>query len=153
MTIIDTTPSAQAPPVERPAAEPWATVYTLPDCGMCMMTEKQLAKLGVPFQVVDLDSDAAAEARARFKAEGMRGAPVVETRDGGRWNQFRPEKIKATAVAYQRSGTSTRAMGACFGAAPNTTARPAAPPEAGRAGATAGGRTLAHEGSTAALSR
>lgn len=151
-STIDTTP-AQAPPAADRGEEPWATVYSLPDCGQCMMTEKQFTKLGVPFRVVDLASEAGAEARERFKAEGLKGAPVVETRDGAQWTNFRPERIKAAAVACQRESTGTRAMGACFGAAPSTTARPAAPPEAGHAGTRATSRTLSHEGTAATLSR
>lgn len=150
MTTVESTEAQTSSAAESP---PWATVYTLPACVQCDMTKRQFTKLGVPFKVVDLSSEAGAEARERFKAEGLLGAPVVETRDGVRWNQFRPEKIKAAAVASQRAGAGNRAMGACFGSAPSTTARPAAPPEAGRPGTGVGSRTLAHQGSTNSLGR
>ncbi|GAA1083257.1 glutaredoxin domain-containing protein [Tsukamurella spumae] len=108
--------------------EPEATVYRLPGCVQCDMTEKQMDKLKIPYRTVDLSEDA--EARERFKAEGLLGAPVVETRGGDRWTGFRVEKIKSL-------GTKQRATAAvsqkCFGAARTAPSRPAGTPEARRA--------------------
>ena len=113
--------------------EPEATVYRLPGCVQCDMTEKQMDKLKIPYRTVDLSEDIAA--RERFKAEGLLGAPVVETRGGDRWTGFRVDKIKSLGTK-QRAATAAVSQ-KCFGAARSAPSRPAGTPEARRAASSA----------------
>jgi glutaredoxin-like protein NrdH len=76
------------------------TVFTLPNCMQCTMTKRAFEKAGVPFDVVDLATDA--QAIDRVKALGYQSAPVVI--DGDRhWSGFRPDKIASSAAARRLS--------------------------------------------------
>lgn len=85
------------------------TVYTLPNCVQCNQTKKQLDKLGIPYDTVDLTEN---EEAYRFVTEtlGYKSAPVVivtgnvEKKDHegdmlqlnqiiNHWNGFQPEQI------------------------------------------------------------
>lgn len=114
--------------------EPEATVYRLPGCVQCDQTERHMDKLKIPYRTVDLSEDTAA--RERFKAEGLQGAPVVETRSGDRWTGFRYEKIKSLGTT-QRSAATAAVSQKCFGAARSAPSRPAGTPEARRAASSA----------------
>ncbi|MCS5735675.1 glutaredoxin family protein [Herbiconiux daphne] len=70
------------------------TLYTLPGCMQCTMTERALSDAGVGFAVVDLASDE--RAVDLVKQLGYLSAPVV---DGAQhWSGFDPERIRATAA-------------------------------------------------------
>jgi glutaredoxin-like protein NrdH len=71
------------------------TLYTLPGCVQCTMTERALSDAGVGFAVVDLASDE--QAVDQVKQLGYLSAPVVI--DGAQhWSGFDPERIKAAAA-------------------------------------------------------
>ena len=70
------------------------TVYTKPSCVQCTMTRKQLDKLGIEHQVIDVTADP--DAHAYVTGLGYQTAPVVVVGDGERhWSGFSPDKIKA----------------------------------------------------------
>lgn len=66
------------------------TLYTTPGCVQCRFTEKELAKLHVPFETVSLADDG--EARAWLKGLGYASAPVLIT-PMGTWTGFRPDAL------------------------------------------------------------
>ena len=69
------------------------TVYTSPSCIQCTMTKKQLDKLGIEHQTVDVTQDP--EAHAYVTGLGYTSAPVVVVNDGERhWGGFSPDKLK-----------------------------------------------------------
>ena len=68
------------------------TVYSKPSCPQCEATKRQLAKLGVPFDTVDVTADP--DALATLQAAGFLQAPVVVTDDDS-WSGYRPDKIRA----------------------------------------------------------
>ena len=68
------------------------TVYTLPSCVQCESTKKYLAKIDVPFEVVDLSEDVVAMDLVRTL--GYQAAPVVISGDD-HWSGFRPDKLSA----------------------------------------------------------
>ena len=70
------------------------TVYSKPKCVQCRATTRELDKLGLEYDVVDISlSDAA---REYVMALGHLQAPVVV--DGtDHWSGFRPERIKLLA--------------------------------------------------------
>lgn len=74
------------------------TVYTKPQCVQCRATKRALDKQGLEYSEVDLMQDE--EALATVKALGYQQAPVVFA-DGDSWSGFRPDKIKALAMAAQ----------------------------------------------------
>lgn len=71
------------------------TVYTKPACPQCVATKKQLEKLGVEFETIDMSTDD--EARAAVQALGYMAAPVVVVGDD-HWTGFRPDRLKAAAA-------------------------------------------------------
>ncbi|WP_431971864.1 glutaredoxin-like protein NrdH [Nocardia sp. bgisy134] len=72
------------------------TVYTKPACVQCNATYKALDKVGVDYEVIDIsESD---EARDYVMALGYLQAPVVVAGED-HWSGFRPDRIKALAVA------------------------------------------------------
>lgn len=81
------------------------TLYKLPGCVQCTMTERALSDAGVDFVMVDLAGDeCAADLVKRF---GYLSAPVVV--DGAEhWSGFDPERIKAAAA--RRSAEQLRAV-------------------------------------------
>jgi glutaredoxin-like protein NrdH len=71
------------------------TVYSKPACVQCDATYRALDKQGLPYEVVDIMTDA--EALESIKALGYQQAPVVFA-GGDHWSGFRPDKIKALAA-------------------------------------------------------
>lgn len=72
------------------------TVYTQPNCVQCTMTKKQLDKLGIAHDTVDVTTDP--EAHAYVTGLGYAAAPVVVVNDGeDHWAGFRPDRLKELA--------------------------------------------------------
>ena len=67
------------------------TVYSKPSCVQCTATYRALDKLGLDYEVVDLAEDEAA--LQDLLSRGYQQA------DGEFWTGFRPDRIKALAVA------------------------------------------------------
>jgi glutaredoxin-like protein NrdH len=69
------------------------TVYTKPDCPQCTMTKKQLDKLGIDHDTVDVTQDP--DAHAYVTGLGYASAPVVVVNDGeSHWSGFRPDHLR-----------------------------------------------------------
>ena len=82
------------------------TVYSKPQCVQCRATKRALAKQGLDYEEVDLTQDE--EALNTVKALGYQQAPVVFA-NGDHWSGFRPDKIKALAMAAQAQGVKVAA--------------------------------------------
>ncbi len=77
---------------------PVVTVYTGPSCQACTLTKKHLARRGVEFTEIPLDSDDGILAAAQEL--GLSTAPVVcaSTPDGEVfWDGYRPDRIDQLA--------------------------------------------------------
>ena len=72
------------------------TVYTKNNCQPCRLTKRELTKVGVEFQEVNLDENPALA--AELAAEGFLSAPVVKTSEGASWAGFAPAKVRALAA-------------------------------------------------------
>ena len=72
------------------------TVYTLPGCMQCDLTKRVLDGAGLPYVVVDLATDP--HAVDAVKQLGYASAPVVVV-GAASWSGFRPDRIKAVAMA------------------------------------------------------
>ncbi|OBA30278.1 glutaredoxin-like protein NrdH [Gordonia sp. 852002-51296_SCH5728562-b] len=72
------------------------TVYAKPACGPCHATKRALDKAGLDYDVVDISIDD--EARDYVTSLGYSSAPVVVAGDE-HWSGFRPDRVKALAVA------------------------------------------------------
>jgi len=72
------------------------TVYSKPNCVQCNATYRAMDKAGLSYSTVDISVDA--QALEQVKALGYVQAPVVIAGDD-HWSGFRPDKIKALAVA------------------------------------------------------
>ena len=70
------------------------TVLTKPYCPQCDATKRQLTKLGVPFETVDLTQNPST--LEQLQAAGFQQAPVVITPDNS-WTGYRPALIRALA--------------------------------------------------------
>jgi glutaredoxin-like protein NrdH len=70
------------------------TVWSTPNCVQCMMTKKEMDRLGIPYDAMDLTEHP--DKLEEFKALGLLQAPIVET-DIKRWSGFRREKILSLA--------------------------------------------------------
>jgi glutaredoxin-like protein NrdH len=69
------------------------TVYTKPNCPQCVMTKKQLDKLGIDHDTVDVTQDP--DAHAYVSGLGYSSAPVVVVNDGeSHWSGFRPDHLR-----------------------------------------------------------
>ncbi|AGZ52867.1 hypothetical protein MKAN_23165 [Mycobacterium kansasii ATCC 12478] len=98
--------SEDAPPESLPVPVPrfpqrsgtpmTITVYTKPACVQCSATYKALDKNGIAYEKVDISLDS--EARDYVMALGYLQAPVVVAGDD-HWSGFRPDRIKALALA------------------------------------------------------
>lgn len=66
-------------------------VYTTPSCVQCNQTKKILDQNSIPYEAIDLSTDA--EAMTMVKAMGYSSAPVVVT-ENSHWSGFRLEKLK-----------------------------------------------------------
>jgi len=73
------------------------TVYSKPSCPQCAATYRALDKLDVAYDIVDLTADAVAFDMVRQL--GYLQAPVIVTAEGEHWAGFRPDRIKAHALA------------------------------------------------------
>ena len=65
------------------------TVFTKPHCPQCDATKRQLTKLGVPFETVDLTQNPST--LEQLQAAGFQQAPVVS------WTGSRPDLIREVA--------------------------------------------------------
>lgn len=68
------------------------TVWELPNCVQCMQTKKMFDKLGIKYNVRELNRNP--KAVERFKELGLVAAPIVET-DDRRWSGFRLQRIRS----------------------------------------------------------
>jgi len=73
------------------------TVYSTPSCVQCKATYRALDKQGVPYEVVDVTTDA--QALAMVHGLGYVQAPVVVAGDE-HWSGFRPDRISAVAERF-----------------------------------------------------
>ncbi|MBT1172176.1 glutaredoxin family protein [Bifidobacterium sp. MA2] len=76
------------------------TVFTKPRCPQCDATKRQLAKLGIPFETVDLSENPST--LEQLQAAGFRQAPVVITPDNS-WTGYRPDLIRELAKVQAAS--------------------------------------------------
>lgn len=67
-------------------------VWSTPSCVQCMMTKKELDRLGIKYESYDLTEHP--DKLEEFKAKGLLQAPIVET-DIKIWSGFRIDKIKS----------------------------------------------------------
>ena len=67
------------------------TVWELPNCVQCNQTKREFDKLGIQYQVRQLNRSP--KAVERFKEMGLIAAPIVET-DDRRWSGFRINRIR-----------------------------------------------------------
>ena len=74
------------------------TVYSKPSCVQCSATYRALDKAGLVYRTVDVALDV--EALEQVKALGYAQAPVVVAGED-HWSGFRPDKIKALAIAVE----------------------------------------------------
>ena len=72
------------------------TVYSKPNCVQCSATRRALDKAGLVYETVDISLDA--EALEQGASLGYAQAPVVVAGEE-HWSGFRPDKIKALALA------------------------------------------------------
>jgi glutaredoxin-like protein NrdH len=72
------------------------TVYELPGCVQCRMTERALDASGLPYRVVNLAEDETAV--EYVKDLGYSSAPVVVVGTAS-WSGFRPDLIATVATA------------------------------------------------------
>ncbi|WP_291455063.1 glutaredoxin-like protein NrdH [Actinomyces sp. oral taxon 448] len=72
------------------------TVYSKPNCVQCSVTRRALDKAGLVYETVDISLDA--EALEQVTSLGYAQAPVVVAGEE-HWSGFRPDKIKALALA------------------------------------------------------
>lgn len=71
------------------------TVYTTPTCIPCRGTKRQLARLGLDFEEVDVSQDS--EALAFCLSLGHKSTPVVYVNDVTHWSGHRPDSIARLA--------------------------------------------------------
>ena len=74
------------------------TVYSKPNCVQCSATYRALDKAGLLYETVDITLDV--EALEQVKSLGSAQAPGVRAGDD-HWSGFRPDKIKALAIAAE----------------------------------------------------
>ncbi len=72
------------------------TVYSKPRCPQCDATCRALDKQGLDYTKIDVTENL--EALDYIKGLGYQQAPVVMAGDN-HWSGFRPDRIKAVAVA------------------------------------------------------
>ena len=74
------------------------TVYSKPNCVQCNATYRALDKAGLRYETVDISL--VVEALEQVKSLGYAQAPVVMAGED-HWSGFRPDKIKALAIAAE----------------------------------------------------
>ena len=80
------------------------TLYSKPGCFGCCKTAEKLTAAGIPFEVVDLTTTAAA---LEYVTEdlGYSQAPIVVVDEHFHWSGLRPDMIdKAVAAARAQAG-------------------------------------------------
>ncbi|MBW3079055.1 glutaredoxin family protein [Bifidobacterium simiiventris] len=70
------------------------TVFTKPRCPQCDATKRQLTKLGIPFETVDLSENPST--LEQLQRAGFKQAPVVIAPDHS-WTGYRPDLIRTLA--------------------------------------------------------
>jgi len=70
------------------------TVWEKPNCVQCNQTKREFDKLGIKYQVRQLNRSP--KAVERFQEMGLMAAPIVET-DDRRWSGFRLNRIRGLA--------------------------------------------------------
>lgn len=83
------------------------TVYSKPSCVQCTATYRALDKQGLDYTIVDLSIDETSMDYVR--GLGYQQAPVVVAGDD-HWSGYRPDRIKAAALAYEAAGLSAVAQ-------------------------------------------
>lgn len=78
------------------AAPDTVTLYSQPGCGPCVGVEAYLDRAGIPFEIRDIRSDAAAF--DRIVELGYTGTPVIE-HPGGHFKGYDPDKLEEVRVA------------------------------------------------------
>jgi glutaredoxin-like protein NrdH len=71
------------------------TVYTTPNCVQCQTTKRQLDKMNLPYNVIDLSTDP--DSMDLVKSLGYTQAPVVVVTEGDNtksWAGFRMSKLQ-----------------------------------------------------------
>jgi glutaredoxin-like protein NrdH len=75
------------------------TVYSKPGCQQCKFTCLTLDQTGIPYEVVDLTTNAAA---LKYVQDlGYSQAPVVVVSDHNHWSGFNPTEIERLKLAIQ----------------------------------------------------
>lgn len=90
-----------APDLEQAArnADAEVTIYSTPDCPGCFATKRALDKAGVQYDDIDLSKNPTLA--AKFRQQGIKQAPIVETKDGDRWTGHNPGKLKEHGLDYR----------------------------------------------------
>lgn len=83
------------------------TVYATSRCPQCHATRRQLDRMGIEYETVNVDADA--DALSRLRDLGYRQAPVVVAGDRT-WTGYRPDLLKQLGahVAYVRPQLSAQ---------------------------------------------
>jgi len=87
-----------SPPEPEEVTDMAITVYSKPNCVQCNATYRALDKAGLRYETVDISLDV--EALEQVKSLGYAQAPVVMAGED-HWSGFRPDKIKALAIAAE----------------------------------------------------
>lgn len=94
MTMTDTTPARTIPAMPITPLGDEVLVWTKPGCPQCVATERDLARKGVPFRMVDItEHPAAADV---LRDAGQLQMPAVQFRDE-MWAGFQPDRITSAA--------------------------------------------------------
>ncbi|MFC8304953.1 glutaredoxin-like protein NrdH [Specibacter sp. NPDC057265] len=75
------------------------TVYSKPDCQQCKFTCLTLDHAGIPYNVVDVTTNAAA--LEYVQDLGYSQAPIVVVNDHHHWSGFNPTEIERLRLAIQ----------------------------------------------------
>ena len=87
-----------SPPEPEEVTDMAIIVYSKPNCVQCNATYRALDKAGLRYETVDISLDV--EALEQVKSLGYAQAPVVMAGED-HWSGFRPDKIKALAIAAE----------------------------------------------------
>ena len=71
------------------------SVYKKDNCIQCTMTMKEMDKLGIKYETVNMSENEAE--REKVKGMGYMTAPVVFVDEGNHWGGYRLEKISPLA--------------------------------------------------------
>lgn len=73
-----------------------ATVYTMNNCQPCKMTKRELAKMNLSYDEINISENP--DAVETLKAMGYASAPVVVAANGESWSGFNPSKLRKLAA-------------------------------------------------------